>query len=227
MKYSPELARSYSEKRETMSQSDKPFVDALGDLGMKHKAVVDLGSGDGRHARIMKEMGAENVIGIDISEEMITLARNKTTNENVHFVVANGENLPLSNESADIVTSMYVIMYFKDTKKVFGEVARVLKSGGHFVGIFNITDIEPGFEHLENTPMPVRLGKESESIVVHNLIKTPQEIQSSISESGLTILRKEEVSDPLSVVDDSFPDVSHVQKRATLFVLEKKSTADR
>ncbi|MSU74735.1 class I SAM-dependent methyltransferase, partial [Candidatus Kaiserbacteria bacterium] len=182
MKYSPELVKSYSEKRESMSQSDIPFFKALDQLNLKDKDVVDLGSGDGRHARIMRERGAKRVIGVDINESMAMLAREKTTTESVHFVVANGERLPLPNESADIVTSMYVIMYFKDARNVFNEIARVLKRGGHFVGIFNVTDVDPSFEHLINTQMPIRLGEGPESIIAPNLIKTSQEIQSAISE---------------------------------------------
>ena len=142
-------------------------------------------------------MGAARIIGVDLNEKMIELAKKETTDEDIHFVVANGQALPLEDKSADIVVSMYVLMYFPDTKKVFGEIARVLRDGGHFVGIFNITEVEPGFEHLSNQQMPIRLGTDESSIIVQNLIKTPEEIENAIKEAGFIVKEKKVVVDLL------------------------------
>lgn len=224
MKYSPELATAYTNRREQMSHTDKPFFDELEKIGVKGKSVIDLGCGPGRHARIIKSLGAARVIGVDINEKMVELAKHATSDNDIHFVVADGQSLPLENRSADIVVSMYVVMYFPDSQKVFTEISRVLKDDGHFVGVFNIAKVEPGFEYLANQKMPIRLGEGDGSIVVQNLIKTPEEIESAIRGAGLVIIEKKEVEDPMARIDESFADKSRVHKQATMFVLQKNSS---
>ena len=146
MTYSPELAKNYSQKREQFNETDTVFVNALNEIGVKDKSIIDLGCGDGRHARLIKEMGATHVTGVDVSEKMIELAKEKTENNpDVTFFVADGRNLPLENESTDIVISNFVIHYFHDANEIFTEISRVLKVGGHFIGTFNITDVDEGY----------------------------------------------------------------------------------
>ena len=222
MKYPPELAADYSQKRGQFNETDKALVSALESVGVQDKEIVDLGCGDGLHARLIKEMGAAHVTGVDVNEKMIELAKEKGAEDpDVEFFVADGRNLPVEDDSADIVVSNFVVHYFPDAKEIFSEISRVLKHGGYFIGTFNITDVDEGFEHLHNQPMPIRLGHGEHSIVVQNLIKSRQEIQAAIAESGLTIKEERELDHPNSTVDDSFPDKSRVQKHAVMMVIQK------
>ncbi len=222
MKYSPELATNYSQKREQFNETDKVLVGALESVGVQGKEIVDLGCGDGRHARLIKEMGAAHVVGVDVNEKMVELAQEKSAkNPDVAFFVADGRSLPVENSSTDIVISNFVIHYFPNAKEIFGEISRVLKDKGYFIGTFNITDVEESFEHLNNQPMPIRLGQGEGSIVVQNLIKSRQEIETAIAESGFTIKEEQELDHPNSTIDDSFPDKSHLQKHAVMMVLQK------
>ena len=222
MKYSPELATDYSQKREQFNETDKVLVGALESVGVQDKEIVDLGCGDGRHARLIKEMGAAHVVGVDVNEKMIELAKEKSAeNPDVTFFVADGRNLPAEDSSTDIVVSNFVVHYFPDAKEIFGEIGRVLKDEGYFIGTFNITDVEEGFEHLHNQPMPIRLGQGEGSIVVQNLIKSRQEIEAAIVESGFTIKEEQELDHPNSTIDDSYPDKSRLQKHAVMMVLQK------
>jgi len=224
MKYSPELAIDYSQKREQFNETDKVLVGALESVGVKDKEIVDLGCGDGRHARLIKEMGAAHVVGVDVNEKMIELAKEKSIeNPDVTFFVADGRNLPVEDSSADIVVSNFVVHYFPDAKEIFNEISRVLKSEGYFIGTFNITDVEEGFEYLHNQPMPIRLGQGEGSIVVQNLIKSRQEIEAAIGEAGLTIIQEQQLDHPNSTVDDSFSNKSRIRKHAVLMILEKNT----
>lgn len=104
--------------------------------------VVDLGSGAGNDAFIARNIvGADGrVIGIDMTETMIELARNnaqKLKFENVEFRLGDIENIPLSNNKADVVVSNCVLNLVPDKLKAFSEMYRILKPGGHF----NISDI--------------------------------------------------------------------------------------
>lgn len=119
--------------------------------------VVDLGSGAGNDAFIARNIvGADGrVIGIDMTETMIELARNnaqKLKFENVEFRLGDIENIPLSNNKADVVVSNCVLNLVPDKLKAFTEIYRILKPGGHF----NISDIV-----LEGE-LPADLVKEAE-----------------------------------------------------------------
>jgi ubiquinone/menaquinone biosynthesis C-methylase UbiE len=222
MKYPPDLATNYSQKREQFNETDKVLMGALESIGVQDKEVVDLGCGDGRHARLIKEMGAAHVTGVDVNEKMIEIAQEKTAERSdIDFFVADGRNVPVEDDSADIVVSNFVVHYFPDAKQIFNEISRILKTEGYFVGTFNITDVEQGFEHLHNQPMPIRLGHGEGSIVVENLIKSRQEIEDAIEQAGFTIKEERELDHPNSTIDDSFADKSRLQKHAVMMVLQK------
>ena len=97
--------------------------------------VADLGSGAGFDCFLArKKTGASGyVIGIDMTKEMIKKARTnalKLGYDNVKFYHAEIEQLPLENDSIDVVISNCVINLAPDKKKVFEEAYRVLKPGG-------------------------------------------------------------------------------------------------
>ncbi len=97
--------------------------------------VLDLGSGAGFDcflaARRVKEAG--KVIGVDMVPEMVEKAKvnaGKYKYENVEFKLGEIENLPMENDSVDIIISNCVINLSPDKDKVFEESFRVLKNGG-------------------------------------------------------------------------------------------------
>lgn len=101
----------------------------------KGNVVVDLGSGAGIDCFLAaKKVGSEGkVVGIDFTEEMITKARNNAVKggfSNVEFKLGDIENLPLEDNSADIIISNCVINLAPDKQRVFSEARRVLKPGG-------------------------------------------------------------------------------------------------
>jgi ArsR family transcriptional regulator len=97
--------------------------------------VLDLGSGAGFDAFLaIKKVGdTGKVIGVDMTEEMINKARNlaeKYGFKNVEFRLGDIDNLPVENESIDVIISNCVINLAPDKLKVFKEAFRVLKSNG-------------------------------------------------------------------------------------------------
>ncbi|MDF1612850.1 arsenite methyltransferase [Stygiobacter electus] len=99
--------------------------------------VVDLGSGAGNDAFIARSLVGESgkVIGIDMTEKMIQKAKlnnSKLDYNNVEFRLGDIENIPLTNNSTDVVLSNCVLNLVPDKKKVFAETHRILKKGGHF-----------------------------------------------------------------------------------------------
>ncbi|TAD86628.1 MAG: methyltransferase domain-containing protein [Bacteroidetes bacterium] len=99
--------------------------------------VVDLGSGAGNDCFVAQAaVGATGrVIGIDFSDTMLQKARanaQKLQATNVEFRQGDLEDLPLTSNIADVVISNCVLNLVPNKHKVFSEVFRVLKPGGHF-----------------------------------------------------------------------------------------------
>lgn len=101
----------------------------------KGEVVLDLGSGAGLDCFLASKEVGENgkVIGVDMTREMIAKARsNKDKNgyDNVDFRLGEIENLPVADNSVDVIISNCVINLSLDKQRVFDEAFRVLKTGG-------------------------------------------------------------------------------------------------
>jgi arsenite methyltransferase len=99
------------------------------------EVVLDLGSGAGFDCFLAAtKVGPKGkVIGVDMTPEMIEKARKnakKNGVENVEFRLGEIENLPVRDNSVDVVISNCVINLSADKRRVFQEVYRVLKPGG-------------------------------------------------------------------------------------------------
>ncbi|MBX2891375.1 MAG: arsenite methyltransferase [Saprospiraceae bacterium] len=99
--------------------------------------VLDLGSGAGNDCFVARaETGPTGkVIGVDFTPAMIKKARENAEKRgfhNVEFRQGDIEDLPVSDNSVDVVVSNCVLNLVPDKPKVFGEIRRVLRPGGHF-----------------------------------------------------------------------------------------------
>ncbi|MCP5062751.1 MAG: arsenite methyltransferase [Ignavibacteriae bacterium] len=104
--------------------------------------VVDLGSGAGNDAFVARALvGASGkIIGIDMTETMIAKARlnnDKLNYNNVEFRLGEIENLPLNDNTTDVIISNCVLNLVPNKGKAFQEILRTLKPGGKF----SISDI--------------------------------------------------------------------------------------
>jgi arsenite methyltransferase len=101
------------------------------------ETVLDLGSGAGTDVLIAaRRVGATGkAIGLDMTDEMLTLARANADDAGVHnveFVSGHIEEIPLPDDSVDVVISNCVINLSSDKQQVLDETARVLRPGGRF-----------------------------------------------------------------------------------------------
>ena len=99
------------------------------------ETVLDLGSGGGLDVLLSaRRVGPTGrAIGLDMTDEMLTLARSHATQAgvtNAEFVRGHIENIPLPDASVDVVISNCVIALSADKPAVFAEIARVLRAGG-------------------------------------------------------------------------------------------------
>jgi len=102
------------------------------------ETVLDLGSGAGFDCFLAADKVGKDgrVIGVDMTPEMIEKAREnarKGDYESVEFRLGEIENLPLADNSVDVVISNCVINLAPDKERVFTETFRVLKPGGRLM----------------------------------------------------------------------------------------------
>ena len=103
----------------------------------KGDTVVDLGSGAGNDCFIAREETGENgkVIGIEFAPQMLLKARANVAKlgfKNIEFLEGDIETMPLQDKTADVVVSNCVLNLLPTKDKIFKEIYRVLKVGGHF-----------------------------------------------------------------------------------------------
>ncbi|MCC6590597.1 MAG: arsenite methyltransferase [Bryobacterales bacterium] len=101
------------------------------------EVVLDLGSGGGIDVLLSaKRVGPHGkAYGLDMTDEMLSLARDnqkKAGVENVEFLKGEIENIPLPDNSVDVIISNCVINLSADKDRVLREAFRVLKPGGRF-----------------------------------------------------------------------------------------------
>ena len=97
--------------------------------------VLDLGCGAGIDCFLAaKRVGKEGrVIGVDMTEEMIEKAKLNTEKlgaKNIEFILGEIENLPIKDNSIDIIITNCVINLTPDKVETFKEAYRILKKGG-------------------------------------------------------------------------------------------------
>ncbi len=103
----------------------------------KGNTVVDLGAGAGNDVFVARSIVGDTgkVIGIDMTEEMIELAnknKDKLGYENIDFRLGEIEDLPVDEDTTDVVISNCVLNLVPDKEKAFSEIHRILKKDGHF-----------------------------------------------------------------------------------------------
>jgi len=98
--------------------------------------ILDIGTGTGHLAFdiAVETGGANELIGVDISEDMLAIARERCADyPAVKFEIGSVYDLPFPNESFDVANSVQVFEYLDDVPKALAEAYRILKPGGRLL----------------------------------------------------------------------------------------------
>lgn len=100
--------------------------------------ILDIATGTGDLAIMANKMlSPSKIIGLDLSEEMLTVGRKKMVkkelDQKIEMVQGDSENLPFEDESFDAVIVAFGVRNFQNLQKGLNEMQRVLKKGGKMV----------------------------------------------------------------------------------------------
>ena len=101
------------------------------------KQILDIATGTGDLAIMMSEVNPDKIIGLDISEGMLAVGKQKIAKANlsdkIEMVVGDSEEMPFDDASFDAITVSFGVRNFANLDKGITEIARVLKPTGVLV----------------------------------------------------------------------------------------------
>lgn len=117
--------------------------------------VIDLGSGTGFFTRqLASRYESASVHGLDIAEGMLQYSKSQAKETPINWLCADAEQLPLADESVDLVFSSLVIQWCPDLQKLMRELARVLKPGGQLLvatlGPNTLRELKLAWQQVDN-----------------------------------------------------------------------------
>jgi demethylmenaquinone methyltransferase/2-methoxy-6-polyprenyl-1,4-benzoquinol methylase len=99
--------------------------------------ILDIATGTGDLAISLSKTNATKIVGLDISEGMLSVGRNKIAKQNlsnkIEMVFGDSENIPFNDNYFDAITVAFGVRNFENLEKGLKEIYRVLKPGGVFV----------------------------------------------------------------------------------------------
>ncbi|WP_231514904.1 class I SAM-dependent methyltransferase [Oceanobacillus salinisoli] len=102
-------------------------------------SVLDIATGGGHVAKTLSPF-VQTVFATDLTKEMLAVTANYLHDyKNIHYVIADAEDLPFLDQSFDIVTCRIAAHHFQDKERFIQGVKRVLKDDGKFLFIDNVT----------------------------------------------------------------------------------------
>lgn len=132
-----EFFNSYQEMRKNTDLSANDLIEIpqlfslIGDV--KGKKILNLGCGAGGHDRKLIELGAESVLGIDLSQNMINEATKNNSSDKIRYKIMSMLDIDSLNEKFDLVISSLAIHYIEDYDGLCKKVCNILNDGGEFI----------------------------------------------------------------------------------------------
>jgi len=163
-----------------------------------HPFILDLGAGPGLlSVEIFRKIPQATIIGIDPLIKMLQLANGNVKNADFQTfepVVGVSENIPLKNNTVDMIASRFSLPYWTQPNKSFQEMMRVLKPGGKVI----LEALNRDFPTWKLSLIKIRMlfnraGRDVTRyhIDAYHLAHTQDEVEMFFKKSGFDILEKE------------------------------------
>jgi len=94
------------------------FLELFKTINFEHKSVLEFGSGPGGNLKELVSLNASKIVGVDISDKMVSLAKKNVSHHKVDIIKIDGEHLPFPDKSFDIVFTATVLQHNTDEEMV-------------------------------------------------------------------------------------------------------------
>ncbi|HEU0063689.1 MAG TPA: class I SAM-dependent methyltransferase [Flavisolibacter sp.] len=160
------------------------FKELLGRISINNKNIVDFGCGTGRHWDKIFSDDPEEITGVDISEGMLAILKNKYPSASVYKI---NDNLLTKIESStvDVIVCTLTIAHVKNINELFESWKRILKNGGDLI----VTDFHP---QLLNNGGRRDFKLSGKNITIKNYVHMVEEVEAAASANGFMLLNKQE-----------------------------------
>ena len=228
-KYSEDYAKLGLSGTYYLAFRDIPFL--LEEYDKNKSKILDYGCGTGRSLRFIRDLGYNDIVGVDINNDMIKEA--KKIDPNGKYELIESAKIPYENNTFDIIFMSYVFLEvgkFEEIVKILKEFKRVLKQNGFIIFVTSIvTDIKDEwlsftYDFEENNKklnkcQNLKLLIKDGNIILHDYNWTKKEYEKAIKKSGLTL---EKIHIPLGKDEDNYEWKSEKTKGYThIFILSK------
>ena len=127
------------------------------------KQILDIATGTGDLALMMMSLNPDKITGLDISEGMLNVGKQKVKNaglsDKIEMIVGDSENMPFDDNTFDAITVSFGVRNFENLDKGLQEIVRVLKPGGKFVVLETSnptkTPFKQGYKLYTNIFLPI------------------------------------------------------------------------
>jgi ubiquinone/menaquinone biosynthesis C-methylase UbiE len=155
---------------------------------------IDVGCGGGRLViKLAKSYPFSEVVGLDLSDEMLKLAKERVASaglsDRVKFSKGNAERIPYPDSSFDLVVSTISLHHWSKPRRVFDEIARILRPGGKCMVADMRRDAVPPFIgflwFVQHFIVPPSLRRAGEPLGSVRSAYTLEEVSELLSKSRL------------------------------------------
>jgi len=155
----------------------------------KDLGVLDIGVGTGQASKIFVDQGV-SVIGIDISEKMLSLARSKYHYKKlIKYDIEQGLQNIFPKERFDIIVAIGILEFVKDMKKVLSEMKQLLKKGGIIAFTYEVYEPNNRYGIEKVTPLGAGLENTPELLSFMVYRKLPNEVEKMLKDLFLETIK--------------------------------------
>lgn len=125
---------------------------------LKGKTVLDMGCGYGYNCLDFIRKGAKRVVGIDISEKMLNVAKSESAHPDIEYGRMNMTDISALDIKFDFVYSSLAVHYVEDFKKLTEDIFNILNSGGVLLFSQESPLLQPRRRSADITAMKTEIG---------------------------------------------------------------------
>ena len=200
------LVRAYQRSKSLPFRVHSEIPNHLESLGdVSGKTVLDLACGEGFYTRLIRAKGAARVVGVDVSPEMVALARQQEQDAplGIEYLASAAESVP-NLGTFDVVSAAYLLNCAPDRAILHGmtrAIARSLKAGGRLVATIGDLGRRPGVDYSpygmttniteelpEGAPYDITFLLDADEFSITDFNHSHATYEAACEESGLEVL---------------------------------------